>query len=133
MRGETATLARSPEEVIALFAARMSAGDVTGALELYEDGASFAPEPGAILGGRAAIRGALAGFAALEPRMGCAADWVQVAGDTALVLNHWTLNGRGEDGEAVHLTGRSADVMRRGPDGGWRFLIDCPWAGEGSS
>jgi ketosteroid isomerase-like protein len=27
----------------------------------------------------------------------------------------------------VTLTGQNADVLRRQPDGSWRFVIDNPW------
>lgn len=127
MKSETVALAGSPQEVGEMFAARMSAGDVDGASELYEETANFAPEPRTEVAGRTSIREALGGLAALKPQTSSTVEWVQVAGDTALVLNRWVLDGHQPDGEPVHISGHSADVMRRGADGGWRFVIDFPW------
>jgi ketosteroid isomerase-like protein len=50
------------------------------------------------------------------------------AGDTALLVNRWVLDGTGPDGSAVQMRGVSADMMRRQADGSWRVLVDDPWA-----
>jgi ketosteroid isomerase-like protein len=36
----------------------------------------------------------------------------------------WSIDGTGPDGEHVHLEGSASDVVRRGADGRWRYLID---------
>ena len=51
---------------------------------------------------------------------------VLVAGDVALVVNDWVLTGAAPDGSAVRQTGRSADVVRKQPDGRWLVVIDKP-------
>ena len=111
MTSEKAALARSPQEVVEMFASRMSAGDVDGALELYEPTSSFAPQPRTEVTGQTSIRAALDDFMALKPQTSGTVDWIQMAGDIALVVNRWKLDGTQPDGEPVHLTGRSADVM----------------------
>jgi uncharacterized protein (TIGR02246 family) len=131
MDSQTTELATTPKETIELFAARLSQGDVAGLIELYDEDASFAPQPDTEVTGEAAIRKALEGFAALTPTLTCNVTWVQEVGDLALVLNDWTMEGRQPDGEAVQMGGRAADVVRRGADGGWRFRIDCPWGLSG--
>ena len=108
-------------------AARLAAGDLDGALALYEPGATFAPQPGAQVSGLAAIREALAQFIALRPSMTGAVEKVLEAGDVALVANRWSLRGTAPDGAPLELGGVSADVMRRQPDGTWRILVDDPW------
>jgi uncharacterized protein (TIGR02246 family) len=109
------------------FADRLGAGDLDGALALYEPEATFAPEPGAQVTGLAAIRGALEQFIALKPTLDGEVEKVLEAGDVALVTNRWKLNGTGPDGAPLELAGVSADVMRRQPDGTWRILVDDPW------
>jgi hypothetical protein len=47
--------------------------------------------------------------------------------DVALVVGVWSFDGTGPDGEPVRLEARNADVLRRQPDGTWRFVIDKPW------
>jgi uncharacterized protein (TIGR02246 family) len=121
--------ADSPAEVIEQFTEALNGGDIDRAMSLYEPGATFAPQPGQAVEGRQAIRAALDRFAALRPRMKGEITSVITAGDVALVMNRWRLRGTQPDGAPVEMGGRSADVLRRGPDGRWRILIDDPWGG----
>ena len=117
----------TPEGVIDRFAELIGAGDVDGALALYERDASFAPEPGRTVRGGEAIRAELEAFATLRPQITGDIERVLEAGDTALVINRWQLRGTGPDGSPVEMAARSADVMRRNASGEWRILIDDPW------
>jgi ketosteroid isomerase-like protein len=60
---------------------------------------------------------------AARPRLTGEILKVHEAGDTALVVNRWTL-------EPLGLSGTSADVLRRRPDGEWAILVDDPWGGQ---
>jgi uncharacterized protein (TIGR02246 family) len=120
--------ATSPEEAIALYTARLNDGDVDGLMQLYDDDASFSPEPGTAVTGPEAIREAVMGFTAMQPSVNSKVAWVQQVGSFALVLNDWSLEGQA-DGAPVTMSGRSADILHRGADGGWRFYVDCVWAG----
>jgi uncharacterized protein (TIGR02246 family) len=122
-------MSRTPEGVIRGFAERLNQGDVEGALALYEPDATFVVEPGTIVSGRDQIRQALERFAALRPTLTGEIQGVREGGEIALVLNRWHLDGSGPDGP-VEMSGTSADVLRRQPDGGWRVVIDDPWGGS---
>ena len=122
--------AESPGRVIELFTDALNGGDVDGAMALYEAEATFAPQPGEEVRGLEAIRAALDEFVALEPRLKGEIVKVMTAGDVALVLNRWQLEGTQADGANVEMGGQSADVLRRAPDGRWRILIDDPWSGD---
>ena len=124
------TSTTSPTEVIELFAELMGRGELDEALALYEEDAAFAPEPGRLLQGKEAIRSALEGFVALRPTMTGAIERVVTAGDTALVINDWSLSGTDPDGNPVDMAAKSADVLRRRADGTWGILIDDPWGGQ---
>ena len=121
-----------PRNVIEQFAACMNQGNVAGAIELYEPDAAFVVEPGRIVLGRQSIEEALSGFAALRPTMTGEVVQVVEAGDVALVVNRWTLDGTDPTGNAIRLSGRSADVLRRSTVGDWKIAIDDPWGGEPS-
>jgi uncharacterized protein (TIGR02246 family) len=121
--------ADTPIRTVELVSERISAGDVDGALALYEPEAAFTPQPGQVVTGAAAIRRALEGFTALRPKLQGQVEKLIEAGDVALVLNRWTLEGTAPDGAAIEMSGLSADVVRRQPDGRWLVLIDDPWGG----
>jgi uncharacterized protein (TIGR02246 family) len=119
-----------PDDVVGQVGERLSRGDLEGTLALYEPDAAFAPRPGEIVAGAEAIRAALEGFVALKPRMTGEVTKVVEAGDTALVVNRWSLLGTAPDGAPLAMSGTSADVLRRQPDGRWLVAIDDPWGGE---
>jgi ketosteroid isomerase-like protein len=62
----------------------------------------------------------------LGPRLQVTPVQVLVAGDVALVVNEWTMTGTAPDGAVVERGGKSADVVRRQPDGSWLVLVDRP-------
>lgn len=116
-----------PEAAIERFSRLLAEGDLDAMVELYEPDATFAPQPGAEVTGRDAIREALAAFLAVKPRMSGRIEKVLRAGDTALVSNRWRLSGTAPDGSPVEMGATSADVLRRRSDGSWGIVIDDPW------
>jgi len=121
--------ALSPEDCDRLFAEHINAGDVDGVAKLYEPRASLVQQDGSAATGTAAIRDALAGFAALRPRLSMNVTRVVRAGDDLAVLyNDWSLRGTGPDGQPLEMTGRAIEVVRRQRDGTWRFAVDDPFA-----
>jgi uncharacterized protein (TIGR02246 family) len=116
-----------PEAVIERFSELLARGDLDAMVELYEPNATFAPQPGESVTGRDAIRSALTGFLAVQPRMTGSIEKVLRAGDTALVANRWKLSGTAPDGSPVEMGATSADVLRRRADGSWGIVIDDPW------
>jgi uncharacterized protein (TIGR02246 family) len=123
--------AETPREVIEQFSRAMAEQDLGSAMELYEPNAVFSPEPGRPVSGLASIGEALEVFLALRPTLTGEIEKVLESDDIALVRNRWQLTGTGPEGEAVEMSGRSADVMRRQSDGSWRIAIDDPWSGGG--
>jgi uncharacterized protein (TIGR02246 family) len=117
----------TPEQVIERFTSSLAQSNLDALVDLYEPDAVFVPQPGRTVAGHAAIREALTGFLELRPEMDGEIQEVLVSEDTALVSNRWTLRGTGPDGAPVQMAGTSSDVMRRGPDGAWRIVIDNPW------
>ena len=121
----------TPAEVIETLARLMSEGDVDSALDLYEPDAVFQPAPDAPpVRGRPSIREAVLRFISLEPTLTGTIVKVLESGDTALVVNRWTLTGTEPGGEPIEMSGRSADVLRRSVDGRWKIAVDDPWGAE---
>ena len=80
--------------------------------------------------GTEAIREHLINFLALRETTSfdLKPEYVLKAGDIALLHASWTLKGTTPDGEPVDVTGLTSDVVRRQPDGTWRFVIDDPYS-----
>ena len=119
--------AQSPAEVHRLFVAAFNAGDLDALLALYEPGATMIPEPGQLVVGREAVRNVLSAFLALKGSMTIETKTVAQAGDLALLHGQWTLTAAGPDGKPATRGGRTAEVVRRQPDGSWRYAIDDPY------
>ena len=120
-------LARIPEEVDRLFAEALHAGDLGGLVALYEAEAILVPQPGQLATGIDEILEVLGGFIALKSRMKVEVRKVMPTGDIALTHSEWSLKGTAPDGSAISMGGKSADVIRRQPDGTWLVLIDNPF------
>jgi ketosteroid isomerase-like protein len=99
-------------------------------MPLYENEAAFATEPGSLAHGPAGIAEALKGFISMQGELDLQVTRVLEADDLALVIGVWSFNGTGPDGQPVRLAARNADVLRRQPDGTWRFVIDNPWGSD---
>ena len=121
------TSTATPRQVLASIVAGINSGDIESLVGLYESKAAFAVEPGKLAAGPGGVREALTGFISMNGTLDLTVTRVLEADDLALVLGVWSFDGTGPDGEPVHLEADNADVLRRQPDGTWRFVIDNPW------
>lgn len=118
--------AHTPADVDRIFAAALSAGDLEAAVACYEADAVYVPASGDEYRGHARIREALAALIAERPTLDCwEVDCVE-NGELALLRARWTYTGTGADGEPFEAHGRSIEVVRRQPDGSWKFTLDLP-------
>jgi len=53
---------------------------------------------------------------------------VQSGEDLAMVYNDWSMSAKRPDGQPVEASGKAIEVVRRQPDGTWRFILDDPFA-----
>jgi uncharacterized protein (TIGR02246 family) len=117
----------TPEQVLESIVNGINSGNLEALMMLYESEAVFAAQPGNLAHGFAGIRDALSGFIAMRGKLDLKVTHVLEASNLALVTTVWSFAGTGPDGKPVHLSARSADVLRRQADGSWRFVIDNPW------
>jgi uncharacterized protein (TIGR02246 family) len=119
--------ARKPEDCDLLLVEALGKGDLEAALALYEPNASFVMDSGQVVTGLTAIREVMQGFLALKPKFTMEVKAVESGdGSTALLRGKWNLSGTGPDGKPMTLSGNSTEVVRRQPDGAWKFIIDNP-------
>jgi ketosteroid isomerase-like protein len=111
----------SPEELAIAFAGRFNARDMSALMELYEEDCVFTYDGIEKAVGKKQIEGALTGFMAAGLKF--SGEYVNIftAGDYALVRMRWELR---ESSGSLMAGGISAEVLKRGGDGGWRFFID---------
>jgi ketosteroid isomerase-like protein len=122
--------ARTPEDVHRLWAEYFVAGDLDALVSLYEPDATLAAGQGASVTGHRAIREVLAGFIAIRRTFEIEIGRALQSGDIALIASSWKLEGE-QRGTPYETSGRTADVVRRQPDGSWLYVIDSPY-GEGA-
>lgn len=119
------------DRIYADFARCFNAGDMAGLLDLYEPDAVFVRGPGDHATGRAAIREALQGLLDTGGKISFKTRHAVQHGDIAMLSNEYTLQGTDADGKPFTLTGKTAEVLRRQPDGRWLYIIDHPSGAEG--
>ncbi|TDD51051.1 DUF4440 domain-containing protein [Nonomuraea terrae] len=119
-------LAERPEDVPLVFAERFNSGDPDAVAQVYESGALFVPEPGRALTGTRA-HAANARFMQLGVPITVRPRHVYTAGDLALLIVDWFIDGEDADGRHVRIEGTATDVARRGQDGRWRYVVDNPF------
>ncbi|MEV6040903.1 nuclear transport factor 2 family protein [Nonomuraea sp. NPDC052116] len=109
----------------ARFVAAMNSADPQALDHVYEDDAVLVPVPGHPVTGpaRLAANRHLQSFGLpIEARP----KHVYVSGDIALLIVDWSMRGTARDGTKIDMSGTATDVVRRGPDGQWRYVIDNP-------
>ena len=114
-----------PELINAAFADGYNARDVDALLALYEPTAAVVNRDGSLATGLDAVREHLAALVGLGGGMTSTNRYAVVHGDLALVAADWVIDL--EDGREA-IRGSTSEVLRRQPDGGWRYVIDHPHA-----
>jgi uncharacterized protein (TIGR02246 family) len=117
----------TPHQVLESIVQGINSGDLESLIPLYETDAAFATQPGSLAHGGTGVREALSGFISMDGTLDLEVTRVLEVDDLALVMGVWSFDGTGPDGDPVRLESRNADVLRRQPDGTWRFVIDNPW------
>jgi ketosteroid isomerase-like protein len=112
---------RDPAEMPATFGRLFNARDGAGLAALYEPGALLTIDGEQVASGLGQIGPMMRPLMESPLTLTIRCGLCHVAGDLALVQSLWRLTG--PDG-AEALSGASAEVLRRGADGLWRFVID---------
>ena len=117
----------TPEEVLNSVTEGINARDLDSLMTLYEPLACFASQPGQLTKSPDGIRQSLRNFIDMNGKLELKVKRVLKTNDLALVTTEWSFKGTDSDGKHVHMSAKSADVLRQQPDETWRFVIDNPW------
>lgn len=117
----------TPESVHELFEGFVNQGDLEGMAHLYEPNAAFVERDGKVVSGSAAIKEYLRGLLSNKTRMRINHLGTIDAGDVAVLLSEWELDGKAPDGSHISDRGNTYDIVRRRKDGTWRLIVDNPW------
>jgi uncharacterized protein (TIGR02246 family) len=114
----------SPADVMQAWGDAFHARDLDAMMGLFEPKAVWVSQDGDVASGVDEIRKVFSGFMASDATFETERCQVVETDGIALLSAAWTL--RGPDSE---VSGRTADVLRRQPDGQWLYLIDSPFGG----
>jgi ketosteroid isomerase-like protein len=121
---ESYPLATEPEGVVASLIERFNSGKVSAMMAQFEPGAVLVAKDGRPLTDPTEMAAELERDISLGLPLAAKARHVFVAGDIAQIVLDWSIDGTGPDGEHVRVEGSASDVVRRGADGRWRYVID---------
>jgi ketosteroid isomerase-like protein len=118
--------AQHPEELHILFGAYVNAHDVDALMALYEPASTAVDLQGHLLQDPDTLRASLSALLSVIEYLDGTTRKVLMAGNVALLSSSWSAVLRAQELERKHVTGTSAEVARRQPDGTWLFVIDDP-------
>jgi ketosteroid isomerase-like protein len=121
---ESFSLPTEPEGVVASLVERFNSGKVSAMMLGFEPGAVFIARDGRTVTDHGEIAAELERDLKFGLPLKAKARHVFVAGDLAQIVLDWSIDGTGPDGKHVHLEGSASDVVHRGADGRWRYVID---------
>jgi ketosteroid isomerase-like protein len=116
---------RKPEEWPGQFEEKVNAGDLEGALALYEPVAAFVRDSEEVVVGQSGMRAVLADLIAKKPRCASRVERFVVADDIAMLYTDFTMT-MGPAENAREVKSRAIEVLRRQPDGSWKLRIGDP-------
>jgi ketosteroid isomerase-like protein len=121
---ESYSLPTEPEGIVASLIERFNSGKVSAMMTLYAPEAVLIAKDGRTITDHTEIAAELERNLSLGLPLEAKARNVFVADDIAQIVLDWSIDGTGPDAEHVHLRGSASDIVRRGADGLWRYLID---------
>jgi ketosteroid isomerase-like protein len=121
---ESYSLPTKPEDMVAALVERFNSGKVSDLMPLYEPEVVLVKPDGRTVTGHAEMAADLESLLRFGLPLKASTRHVFANDNIAEIILDWSIDGTGPDGEQVHFHGSASDVLRRGADGIWRYLID---------
>ena len=128
--------AYKPEDCDRLLMEAMEEGDVETTVALYEPDAVLFTESGDLMKGRDAIRKHNEEFISLKTKTTIHEIKTTISGDGSIATTRMKCTSVFLDpksGIQVRLLTNTLEVLRKQPNGTWRFVIDDPFGGTRSN
>jgi ketosteroid isomerase-like protein len=119
-----------PNDMSRAFVNAVNAGDLNALLGLYDPNVKYVLRSGKTVEGKSGVRETLERLIAAKGEMRINNKYCIVNGEIALVRAEWSFAGIGADGKPMESHGNSAEVLRCGSDGIWRYLVDSPFGAD---
>jgi uncharacterized protein (TIGR02246 family) len=117
-------LPTKPEDVIPSLVERFNSRNLDAMMELYSPEAVFVDMDGRVITDRNEFAALFQRDMNLGVPLKANVRHVFVGDDTAQIILDWSIDGTDPNGKHVHVHGTASDIMRRGADGVWRYIID---------
>lgn len=124
--------AYNPEDCDRLLMEAMEKGDIETTIALYEPDAVLFTESGDLMKGRDAIRRHNEEFISLKAKTTIGEIKAVISGDGSIATTRMKCTSVFLDPRSrnqVRLLTNTLEVVRKQPDGTWRFVIDDPYGG----
>lgn len=119
-------LSKTPHEHPLKFIEAFNSGDPNRVDSMYEPDAIIIDKQGHFVTGKERFE-VNASFLKLGLPIEEEVKQVYITGDIAMLIVDWRIKGKTSNNEDIDFSGRATDVLRKGTDGYWRFVIDNPW------
>ena len=118
--------AMKPEDADILVVEALNNGDLDAAVAFYEPDAAIEAESGEFVSGSEAIRRVHSANVNPDAHITISVEKAVQVGDVALLVSNWAVKGKDAKGDDIDVAGKGTEVVRRQPDGTWKFVIDIP-------
>lgn len=124
MKSTSFPLPADPIDFMPSLVERFASGQVDAMMELYDPRAVFIANDGRTMTDHTEIAARLERDLLLRLPLVANVRHIFIADNIAQIVVDWSIDGVGPDGNQMHLAGSACDIVRRGTDGLWRYIID---------
>jgi ketosteroid isomerase-like protein len=115
---------KNPSEMIEHVCNAIVQKDYDTLLSYYEPNAVLVRPDGSEAVGLDEIRAEYESYVEKVTSMSGKAIWTHVAEELAVVRGEYTISFLRSNGETLELSGSPIELLRRQPDGSWKYIID---------
>jgi ketosteroid isomerase-like protein len=117
----------TPEDLLNSQVEEFNKGNISFLMTLYENDACFVSKPGHVVKNLESIRSSFQSIIDMGGKLQAKPKRVLRAGDLALLITEWSINGNEPNGKPINLAGKGTVVLRQQSDSSWLMAIENPW------